>query len=152
MSHKSKSHYDWLVSLGSHFWAPWQDFCCCQTVAVLSMWSTLSDKRLSLSYTTCLSTKLLMVFISTVSFGSESPQDSWPNFTDGSRNLQTTATLSFVTSQSHVMTKDQSVLVSNPIWGPRPDLCYSQKVMDLSMWGRPLQWEERSGINHSHSQ
>jgi hypothetical protein len=95
------------------------------------MRSTLSDKRMSLSFTNCLSTKLLMALASTVILGSESS-----NFIDGSRNLQTTDTLSFVTSQSqsYVTTKDQSVLVSSPIWGPRSDLCYCQTVMDLSMW------------------
>jgi hypothetical protein len=39
----------------------------------------------------------------------------------------------------------QSVLVSSPIWGPRPDFCYCQTVAVLFMWGSPS--DERTGLS-----
>jgi hypothetical protein len=40
-------------------------------------------------------------------------------------------------SQSHYGRRSvgQLVLVSSPIWGPRPDFCYCQTFAVLSMWG-----------------
>jgi hypothetical protein len=38
-----------------------------------------------------------------------------------------------------------SVLVSNPIWGPRLNFCYCQTVAVLSLWGALS--EERTGLS-----
>jgi hypothetical protein len=40
----------------------------------------------------------------------------------------------------------QSVLVSSPIWGPRPDFCYCQTFAVLSMWGALS--DKRTGPHH----
>lgn len=32
-------------------------------------------------------------------------------------------------------TVDHPVLLSSPLWGPRPDLCYCQTLEGLQMWG-----------------
>jgi hypothetical protein len=40
----------------------------------------------------------------------------------------------------------QSVLVSSPIWGPRPDFDCCQTVVGLLMWGRPLWRLEGSAV------
>jgi hypothetical protein len=37
------------------------------------------------------------------------------------------------------------VLLSSPIWGPRPDFCYCQTVTVLSMWGALS--DERTGLS-----
>jgi hypothetical protein len=38
-----------------------------------------------------------------------------------------------------------SVLVTSPIWGPRPDCCYCQTVVGVLIWS-PLLWKDRSVI------
>jgi hypothetical protein len=40
---------------------------------------------------------------------------------------------------------DQPVLVSSPIWRPRPDFCYCQTVKGLSIWGALS--DERTGLS-----
>jgi hypothetical protein len=44
---------------------------------------------------------------------------------------------------------DQSVLLSTPIWGPRPDCYYCQTVVGLLMWGAPS--DKRTGLSFTVS-
>jgi hypothetical protein len=49
---KSKLYYDRRsVLMSNPIWGRSLDFCCCQTLAVLSMWGALTDERTGLSFT-----------------------------------------------------------------------------------------------------
>jgi hypothetical protein len=54
---------------------------------------------------------------------------------------------SFFESKSHYDRRSgvQSVLVSSPIWGPRPNFCYCQTFTILSMWGTLS--DEKTGLS-----
>jgi hypothetical protein len=52
---KSKSHYNWeslsqSVLVSSPIWGSWPDISYCLTVTVLSLWGTLPDKQMGLSF------------------------------------------------------------------------------------------------------
>jgi hypothetical protein len=52
-------------------------------------------------------------------------------------------------TQSHITTGGQSVLVSNPIWNPRPDFCYCQTSCGFVDVERSL-WPEDGSVVSCH--
>jgi hypothetical protein len=67
------------------------------------------------------------------------------NNVNSSASTPTDSTKSQAKSHYDRQPVGQSVLVSSPIWGPRPEFCYCQPLAVLSMWAAIL--EESMGLS-----